>query len=81
MQPDGALLAAGLEPYSEKGEEYVELLRSMIRVNRLAPLDSAILSDEIIGFESSYLKMAVTPPNKTACPTSGTACRRSASCS
>lgn len=51
-QPDGVTLAAGLEPYSEKGEEYVELLRSLIRVNRLAALDDAILSDEIIGFES-----------------------------
>ena len=52
VRPDGVTLAAGLEPYSERGEEYVELLRSMIRVNRLAPLDGAILSDEIIGFES-----------------------------
>ncbi|MEN8196198.1 MAG: glucosaminidase domain-containing protein [Pseudomonadota bacterium] len=52
VRPDGVALAAGLEPYSEKGEEYVELLRELIRVNRLAPLDNAILSDEIIGFES-----------------------------
>lgn len=51
-QPDGITLAAGLESYSEKGAEYVDLLRGIIRVNRLAPLDGAILSDDIIGFES-----------------------------
>lgn len=50
-QPSGLALAEGLEPYSEKGDEYVELLRSMIRVNRLEPLDSAVLSDKVIGFE------------------------------
>jgi len=52
LRPDGQTLAAGLEPYSEKGEEYVEILRGMIRVNRLAPFDDAILSDDVIGFES-----------------------------
>ncbi|MCK4868907.1 MAG: glucosaminidase, partial [Alphaproteobacteria bacterium] len=52
MRPDGHALAAGLEPYSEKGMEYVELLRGMIRVNRLSPLDDAILSDDLIGFDS-----------------------------
>lgn len=51
-RPDGLSLAAGLESYSEKGEEYIDLLRSMIRVNRLAPFDDAILSDKIVGFES-----------------------------
>jgi len=51
-RPDGLTLAAGLEPYSERGEEYVELLRSLIRVNRLMPLDDAVLSDKVIGFES-----------------------------
>ena len=52
IQPDGVTLATGLEPYSQKGPEYVELLRSVMRVNGLAPFDDAILSDEIIGFES-----------------------------
>jgi len=51
-RPNGLVLAAGLEPYSERGEEYVELLRSLIRVNRLTPLDDAVLSDKVIGFES-----------------------------
>lgn len=51
-RPDGLTLAAGLEPYSEKGEEYVDLLRIVIRVNRLAPFDDAILSEEIVAFES-----------------------------
>lgn len=52
VRPDGQTLAAGLEPYSEKGEEYVNILRSMIRVNQLAPFDNAILSDDVIGFDS-----------------------------
>ena len=45
-------LAAGLKPYSELGEEYVDILRSMIRVNQLLPFDDAILSDKVIRFES-----------------------------
>jgi Bax protein len=52
IRPDGLTLAAGLEPYSEKGMEYVELLRGIIRVNRLPPFDGAILSDDLIGFET-----------------------------
>lgn len=52
-RPDGLTLAAGLEPYSQRGEEYIDLMRSIIRVNRLQPLDEAILSDEIILFEPS----------------------------
>jgi Bax protein len=51
-RPDGIILAEGLEPYSQKGEEYVELLRSIIRVNRLTPFDDAILSDELVVFET-----------------------------
>ena len=51
-RPDGIAMAEGLKPYSEKGEDYVDLLRNVIRVNRLSPFDGAILSDEIIGFES-----------------------------
>jgi Bax protein len=51
-KPDGLSLAEGLEAYSQKGTEYVDLLRSIIRVNRLMPFDEAILSDEIIAFES-----------------------------
>lgn len=47
---DGAELADGLSAYSEKGKEYVELLRGIIRRNRLAPLDSATLGDSVIEF-------------------------------
>lgn len=50
-KPDGLTLAEGLESYSQKREEYVDLLRSIIRVNRLKPFDEAILSDEVIAFE------------------------------
>lgn len=42
-QADGSLLAGGLESYSEKGAEYVTLIRDIIRSNKLAPLDSAVL--------------------------------------
>lgn len=41
--PTGHALAATLVSYSELGEEYVATLRSVIRVNRLAPADSAYL--------------------------------------
>ena len=47
---DGTALAGGLLAYSEKGEEYVELLRGMIRRNRLAPLDRVVLGDAVIEF-------------------------------
>ncbi len=51
-KPDGLSLADGLQSYSQKGEEYVDLLRSIIRVNRLMPFDEAFLSDQVIAFES-----------------------------
>lgn len=51
-KPDGLSLADSLQSYSQKGEEYVDLLRSIIRVNRLMPFDEAILSDQVIAFES-----------------------------
>ncbi|WP_370980033.1 glucosaminidase domain-containing protein [Agaribacterium sp. ZY112] len=41
----GTALANGLVKYSEKGQEYVELLHSMIRHNHLAAADSASLTD------------------------------------
>jgi Bax protein len=47
---DGAKLAAGLQHYSETGQEYVDLLRGIIRKNRLSPLDKATLGDALIEF-------------------------------
>lgn len=47
---DGAKLAGGLRHYSETGEEYVDLLRGIIRKNRLSPLDGATLGDTVIEF-------------------------------
>ncbi|MDF1748883.1 MAG: glucosaminidase domain-containing protein [Alphaproteobacteria bacterium] len=40
---NGAALAAGLESYSEKGHEYIELIRGIISANALRPLDKAKL--------------------------------------
>jgi len=45
---DGAVLAGELRRYSEKGEDYVELLRGIIRKNRLRPFDRARLGDALI---------------------------------
>jgi len=45
---DGAALAAGLWRYSETGQEYVDLLRTIIHKNRLSPLDRATLGDTLI---------------------------------
>ena len=39
QQLSGATLAEGLLKYSSRGEEYVDELRSMIRVNRLEQFD------------------------------------------
>ena len=41
----GAEMANGLLKYSEKGQEYVDLLHDMIRRNHLAAADSAYLKD------------------------------------
>lgn len=41
--PTGFEVAAGLSRYSERGEEYVESLRTIMRVNQLAPADDAYL--------------------------------------
>jgi len=45
---DGPVLAGELRRYSEKGDEYVDLLRDIIRKNRLRPLDRATLGDTLI---------------------------------
>jgi uncharacterized FlgJ-related protein len=42
-EPTGYEMAAGLSRYSERGEEYVESLRTIMRVNQLAPADDAFL--------------------------------------
>lgn len=49
---DGMALAGTLLAYSERGQEYVDLLRGIIRVNELAPLDAARLNELVIGFEA-----------------------------
>lgn len=41
--PDGSALAATLVNYSVRGEAYVEDIQSLIRLNRLGPLDDARL--------------------------------------
>ncbi len=46
--PDGAALAGELRRYSERGQEYVDLLRGIIRKNRLSPLDTARIGDAVI---------------------------------
>jgi Bax protein len=38
-------LAEGLTSYSERGEEYVKSLHAIMRVNKLAPADTAFLKD------------------------------------
>lgn len=52
QQADGYTLAAALELYSEQGDDYIDLLRNVIRVNRLDSFDDAILGDKVIAFES-----------------------------
>lgn len=47
---DSMTLTAGLVEYSERGEDYVETLRSIIAVNNLAVADDARLRDEPIRY-------------------------------
>lgn len=47
---DGMALAGELESYAETGEEYVELLRGMIRRDSLTDFDAATLGDHVIEF-------------------------------
>lgn len=42
----GEILAETLTKYSERGEEYVKGLKSLMEYNRLSPADDAYLSDE-----------------------------------
>ncbi len=46
---DGDRLAGELKSYSQRGSEYVEDLRKLMRANRLAPLDPALLNDSVPG--------------------------------
>ena len=45
---DGLALSSSLLNYSERGADYVESLRSLIRGNRLQKLDRAKLSDKVV---------------------------------
>ena len=45
---DSLVLIKSLRAYSEKGDAYVEMLRSVIVVNELLPLDSARLGKRIL---------------------------------
>jgi len=47
---DGAELAGALTAYSERGQDYIDMLRGIIRVNRLQPFDKAQLGDTVVGF-------------------------------
>lgn len=47
---DSLVLADGLIRYSERGQEYVDTLKGIIRVNKLAEADRATLRDEPLRF-------------------------------
>ncbi|MDA1076437.1 MAG: glucosaminidase domain-containing protein [Proteobacteria bacterium] len=47
---DSMVLADGLISYSERGQEYIDTLKSMITVNRLAAADQAVFRDEPLRF-------------------------------
>ena len=42
----GVLLAETLTKYSERGQAYVDTLKTIMRVNKLDPTDAAYLKDE-----------------------------------
>jgi Bax protein len=43
-------MAAGLIRYSERGQEYVDTLKGIIRVNKLDIADEAVFRDEPMSF-------------------------------
>ncbi len=45
--PNGELLAQGLIGYSERGEEYVKEIQSMIRYNKLSRFDAGSIEQEV----------------------------------
>ena len=45
---DGLALSSSLSKYSERGEDYVDSIKSLIRGNRLEKLDGAKLSEKIV---------------------------------
>ncbi len=52
----GYQLAATLDKYSERGQAYIDGLRSMIRYNKLAQIDQANLADNpLIEITSNWL--------------------------
>ena len=44
----GIALAGTLDKYSERGQAYIDSIRSMIRYNQLGDVDDAYLSDTIL---------------------------------
>ena len=44
--PSGELLAQGLIGYSERGEEYIKEIQSMIRYNKLSRFDAGSIEQE-----------------------------------
>ena len=44
----GLELAGTLDKYSERGQAYIDSIRSMIRYNKLQDVDNAYLSDNIL---------------------------------
>ena len=47
---EALVLADGLVRYSERGQEYVDTLKSIIRINNLAIADAAEFRDEALNF-------------------------------
>lgn len=47
-RPDGYALAAALSKYSERGDNYIETIRTIIRVNGLRAFDGARLRDRLM---------------------------------
>ncbi|WP_077530656.1 glucosaminidase domain-containing protein [Vreelandella utahensis] len=53
--PDGISLAGGLQSYSERGQAYVEEIRSMIRANNLSDYDQR--QQELVGAQTPLEKL------------------------
>lgn len=67
-EPTGHDLAAGLEGYSERGEEYIEELRSMMSFNNLARYDTLYREKIGAGSDPAQLMQLARAPREQLLP-------------
>jgi Bax protein len=65
---DGLYLAAGLASYSERGDDYVQSIKALIRHNDLQDFDQAALAPPPAGTDSVLIGSGVSHARRSAAP-------------